>query len=166
MEFSLRPISHSDLESLLKHANNPKIAANLTDRFVYPYTREIGEGFIQFARKMDPPNILAIVVKDELIGAIGIHPQEDISRFNAELGYWLSEDYWGQGIMTKAIAEMIEYAFENFEINRIFARPFDHNPASKNILEKNGFVFEARIEKNLFKNGVFIDEVIYGLRKK
>jgi ribosomal-protein-alanine N-acetyltransferase len=59
---------------------------------------------------------------------------------------------------------MIEYGFKSFDITRIYARPFGNNPASQRVLEKCGFKLEARIEKNLYKNGEFLDELIYAVR--
>lgn len=166
MHFTLRPFTINDLDSLVKYANNPKIANNLTDKFPYPYTRENGKMFIEFATKNTPTNIFAIDINGEACGGIGIHPQEDVHRKNAELGYWLAEPFWGNGIIPKAIIQIVEYGFMNFDINRIFARPYGTNTASQRVLEKAGFTLEARLEKTLFKNGEFKDELIYAVRKK
>jgi ribosomal-protein-alanine N-acetyltransferase len=165
MDFKLRPIKETDIDNLVKYANNPKIAANLTNKFPYPYTKEHGLNFIQFAMSNTPAHVMAITINDELVGGIGIHPQEDIQCKNAELGYWLAEPFWGNGIISKAIPQMVEYGFKTFDINRIFARPFDSNIASQKVLQKAGFKLEARLSKTLFKNGEFQDELIYAIRK-
>ena len=60
----------------------------------------------------------------------------------------------------------MEYGFKNFDLTRIFARPYGTNAASQKVLEKAGFVLEGRFEKTLFKNGEFKDELIYAIRKK
>lgn len=164
MNFTLRPWTVDDLESLVKYANNSKIAKNLTDKFPSPYTIENGKFFIESATKKSPPNILAIDVNNEAVGGIGIHPQSDIHCKNAELGYWLAEPFWGNGIITKAITQMIEYGFKNWDINRIFARPFETNIASQRVLEKAGFILEGRFKKTLFKNGEYLDELVYAAR--
>ena len=137
----------------------------MTDMFPYPYTEEKGKQFIEFANKENSIRILAIDLNGEAIGGIGLHPQTDIHCKNAELGYWLGEPFWGQGIITKAIIKMVDYGFINFEINRIFARPFGTNLASQKVLEKTGFKLEARFEKTLFKNGELIDELVYAIRR-
>ena len=165
MDFKLRPWKTEDLESLVKYANNPNIARFLTDGFPHPYTKESGEKFIESAMAGNPVYIFAIDIDGEAAGGIGIHPQRDIQKKNAELGYWLAEPYWGKGIMTRAIKQIVEYAFETFDITRIFARPFGNNPGSQRILEKNGFVLEARFDKTLFKNGQFLDELFYAVRR-
>ncbi|MBK6930170.1 MAG: GNAT family N-acetyltransferase [Saprospirales bacterium] len=165
MEFILRPWSIHDLDSLVKFANNFEIAKNLTDQFPHPYTVEKGKSFIEHASSATPASILAIEVNGAAAGGIGLHAQADIYRKNAELGYWLAQPYWGQGIITRAIAQMVEYGFKHFDIQRIFARPFGANIGSQRALEKAGFVLEARFEKTLFKNGEYLDELVYATRR-
>jgi len=165
MVFKLRPWKISDLENLVRYANNPNISKFMTDAFPYPYTIESGKAFIEFANKENPIHIFAIEVNGQAAGGIGIHPQSDIHRKNAELGYWLAEPFWGQGIVTKAVIAMVDFAFNTYDINRVFARPFGTNKASQKVLEKAGFKLEARIEKNLLKNEEFVDELIYAVRR-
>ena len=164
MEFKLREWNVNDLPSLVLYANNEKIASNLANRFPYPYTKADGIQFITAATGTHPVQNLAIEINGEAAGAISIHPQQDIYCKNAELGYWLAEPFWNKGIMTRAIKEMVQYSFTHFTINRIFARPFGRNEASQRVLEKAGFTFEYRLEKVLFKNGHFEDEICYGIR--
>src|SRR5688572_5312591 len=97
---TLRPWSISDLDNLVKYANNPNIAKNLTDKFPFPYTESHGKEFIEMATQHNPIQIFAIDIDEQAAGAIGIHPQDDIHRRNAELGYWLAEPYWGKGIVS------------------------------------------------------------------
>ena len=61
---------------------------------------------------------------------------------------------------------MIDYGFSNFNINRIFARPFGTNVASQKVLQKAGFKLEATLEKTFFKNGEYLDELVYAVRKQ
>ncbi len=165
MDFILRPWSLNDLDSLVSNANNYNIARFLTDGFPHPYTRQHGIDFIAMATKDDPIHIFAIEVNGQAVGGIGIHPQSDIMKKNAELGYWLGEDYWGNGIITNAIVQMIDFGFKTYDITRIYARPFGTNLASQRVLEKTGFKLEAKIEKNLYKNGEVLDELIYAVRR-
>ncbi len=166
MDFKLRTWSQADLDSLVKYANNIEIAKNMTDQFPHPYTVMKGKAFIEHASSGRPINIFAIEVNNEAVGGIGIHPQADIQRKNAELGYWLAEPYWGKGIITKAIIQMTDHAFKNFDIQRIFARPFGTNIGSQKALEKAGYKLEGKFEKAFFKNNEFVDELVYAVRKK
>lgn len=166
MKFQIRPWTLSDLDNLVRHANNWNIAKNMTDKFPFPYSESNGRSFIEYATKDDPIHIFAIVVEGEAAGGIGIHPQEDIHRKNAELGYWLAEPFWGQGIVSNAIKQAIDFAFTTYDIDRVFARPFGTNLASQRVLEKNHFILEAKFDKALIKNGELLDELIYAIRRE
>ena len=165
MEFTLRPFTANDAASLAKNGDNPKIAENMTDQFPNPYTEERAKGFIEFANQHDPPYILAIEVNGEAAGGIGLHPQEDVWQKNIELGYWLAEPYWGNGIITRAISQMVDYGFENWDFQRIFARPYGPNIGSIKALEKAGFKLEATFENIIYKNGEYLDELVYAVRR-
>ena len=165
-EFKLRPWSIADLDSLVKYANNWNIAKNMTDKFPFPYSENNGKAFIEFATKDDPIHIFAIEIDGQAVGGVGIHPQDDIHRKNAELGYWLAEPFWGQGIISSAIKHAVNFAFETYDIDRVFARPFGTNAPSQKVLEKNNFVLEGKFEKVLMKDGILLDELIYAIRRK
>ncbi|HSK12446.1 MAG TPA: GNAT family protein [Phnomibacter sp.] len=162
----LRPWQTNDLDSLVLHANNFHVSRYMTNMFPFPYTRAHGEKFIVFANQDDPIHIFAIEVSGEAVGGIGIHPQADILCKNAELGYWIGEACWGKGIATEAVKQIVPFAFRTFDITRIFARPFGNNPASARVLEKAGFVLEARLKDTIYKNGEYLDELIYAVRKE
>lgn len=165
MQFTIRPWSFDDLDSLVRHGNNLNVSQNMSDYFVYPYTRESAETYLARATKDDPTRSFAIVIEGEAAGGIGVHPQTDIHCKNAELGFWLSEMYWGRGIITAAIPQMLDYGFRTHDITRIYATVFGRNKASQRVLEKTGFVLEARIDQILFKNGAFEDQLIYAVRR-
>lgn len=166
MDYKLRNWTLSDLKSLVEHANNSNIAKWLTNQFPYPYTETDGRSFIEMVMKDNPTKVFAIEIDDEAVGSIGIFRQSDIHCKSAEIGYWLSEKYWGKGIIPKAIEEIVEYGFKTFDIIRIYARPFSTNKGSQRVLEKAGFKQEARLEKALYKNGEFLDEIIYSKLKE
>lgn len=165
MDIILRPWHLNDAEHLAEIANNSNIAKFMMNQFPHPYTLENANAFINMASANTPKNILAIDLNGKAIGGIGTHLQSDVYCKNAELGYWLGEDYWGKGYITKAVQLMIEYAFKSFEIERIFAKPFGSNKASQKVLEKSGFVLEAQLSKTIYKNNVYEDELIYAVRR-
>lgn len=163
--FRLRAFAPEDLSSLVKHANDPTVAANLTDAFPHPYTEESGRYFLQEAMK-ELPMRRCIDIAGECCGAIGLHPKPDLWRRNLELGYWLAKEHRGKGIMTEAIMEMVGIGFSAFpDIVRICATPFGSNIASQRALEKAGFKLEAKLAGTLFKNGRFEDEWIFAVRR-
>lgn len=163
---TIRKWRESDAEALVKNANNDRVSRFLTDAFPHPYTINDARAFISSVKNENPTKCFAIEFKGEVIGSIGISPQADIHRKNAEIGYYLAEEFWGQGIMPEAIKQIVEYGFKTFDITRIYAIPLGYNLKSQRVLEKAGFVLEARIENALFKNGEFTDELIYAVRSK
>lgn len=164
-EYCIRSYEYSDQKALVKYANNYKVSKLLRDQFPFPYTSEMAEMWLVHSCNQDPESNFAIASEKELIGAIGIHLQEDVNRFSAEIGYWLGEPFWNNGIITRALKLFTEFAFTNFELNRIFANVFEGNDASEKVLLKCGYKKEATLKKAVFKEGKFIDQYIYGLLK-
>ena len=135
----------------------------MRDGFPYPYTERDAELFVKIAKKSHTAFMLAIEVNDQAVGGIGIHFLNDVYRGTAEIGYWLSEEYWVRGIVTDAVNAMIAIAFENYPLQRLQAGIFASNPASMRVLEKCGFSCEAIHKKAVTKNGVVMDEHLYVL---
>jgi len=94
-----------------------------------------------------------------------LHSLDDVLRKNVEIGYWLSEEHWGKGLMKTAVKETVEWAFQNLDITRVYARVYGNNSSSTALLEKCGFVKEAHIKDSIYKNREFLDELIYAIRK-
>jgi len=163
MEYNLRQWSMNDLQSLVKYGCNEKISDYMSDGF--PKNKDQWKKFLTLA--ISNENILyrAIEIGGEAVGSIGISPNTDIKRKNAELGYWLGEPFWGRGIMSRAIQEITHEAFSVFDITRIFALPFSTNISSHKALSNAGYKLEARLEKTVYKNGEFLDEFIFSFRK-
>lgn len=159
---TLRPFLLSDAPSLAKYANNARIAACVRDGFPHPYTEENAVEFIEMTREAMPCRVFAIEVAGEVVGGIGLHPQEDIHRKTMELGYWLGEPFWGKGIVTDAVKAIIAYGFQQFDITRIFAYTMSNNVASSRVLEKAGFLYEGTQRKAIFKNGQVLDSLMFG----
>jgi RimJ/RimL family protein N-acetyltransferase len=167
MEFRLRPLRNTDVPSFARHANDPLVARNLTDGFPHPYTRDHAKALIQRTMALDGPLIMCIDVDGRAMGAIGVHPLADISRLNAELGYWVARELWGKGIVTAAVRQMVPYAFGRLpQIQRIYARPFGSNIASQRVLQKAGFTLEAHLKGTLIKGDRIEDELIYAVRRE
>jgi RimJ/RimL family protein N-acetyltransferase len=120
----LRDWTIDDAMSLARHANNPQIAAGMRDAFPHPYTFGDAETFIAMATENHTILFLAIDVDHEAVGGIGIHPLVDVHRGSAEIGYWLSQEYWGRGIVTDVVWSIIPVAFNRFPITRLQAGIF------------------------------------------
>jgi ribosomal-protein-alanine N-acetyltransferase len=151
----------ADIEALTKHANNPRIGIRLRDGFPHPYTSRHARTFIRRVREDDPETNFAIAVGGTAVGAIGVVLKPDIERVSAEVGYWLAEPFWGQGIATQAVKAVTAYAVATHGLSRVFAVPFASNIASCRVLEKAGFTLEGHLRRSAIKDGVIVDQVQY-----
>jgi RimJ/RimL family protein N-acetyltransferase len=133
----------------------------MRDLFPSPYTINDARRFIARATGPSPGLLLAIEVQGKAAGGIGINPLNDTYRGTAEIGYWLAEPFWGNGIMTDAVRALVPVTFDRTALVRIQAGIFSNNPASMQVLEKCGFVREAVHRKAITKHGMVMDEVMY-----
>jgi [ribosomal protein S5]-alanine N-acetyltransferase len=150
-----------DAESLTKHANNRKVWLALRDLFPHPYTIQDAHEFLQRAISEQPTTKFCIEVDGIAVGGIGVRLGQDVHRHTASLGYWLGETFWRRGIMSEAVAALTDFCFDNFPLRRISAEAFANNPASVRVLQKTGFSLEARLKKNVIKDGKFLDSLLY-----
>jgi ribosomal-protein-serine acetyltransferase len=97
-----------------------------------------------------------------LAGIIGFHGLDWTNR-NIEIGYWLGEQFQGHGIMTKACHVLVEYAFYNYELNRIQIRCATGNTKSNAIIERLGFIKEGIARQAEFLYDHYVDLFVYGM---
>ena len=164
--FKLRKWRENDATSLQYHADNSNVSAWLGDRFPSPYTLNDAVEFISNRIDENPAVNFAITINDEAVGGISLNMRNDIYTKTPLFGYWLSEQYWGKGIITEAINLMTAYAFKTFDIICIQACVFSENPASMRVLEKAGFVKQGILERSVIKRGQIFDEHIFAFYNK
>lgn len=164
-QFILREWEQQDADTIAIEANNAKIAANLRNAFPHPYTFEDAKQFVEscIASKEKGQITRAIVIDGKAVGSIGVFVMGDIYEKSGELGYWLSETYWGSGIMTEVVKQICREAFDKFDIIRIFAEPFEQNTASRRVLEKAGFTYEGTMRNGVYKNGRVYSYCMYSI---
>ncbi len=151
------------MTGLVKYADNRNIWLNLKDSFPNPYHEEDAREWIERANAPQPNLAYAIASNEEAVGAIGLRLQQDVYRRSADIGYWLGEPFWGQGIATKAVRALTEYAFANLDLIRLYGAVFEWNPASARVLEKAGYTYEGRLRKSVTKDGKTIDQLLYAI---
>ena len=158
---SVRSWAEEDAPSLARHADDMDIWRRLRDAFPHPYTLEDAHRWLAMAMAKDPETFFAIEVGGEAVGAIGYSLHTDVERVGAEIGYWLGRPYWGRGIVTEALEAVTHHAIAAHGLTRVYAVPYDGNPASCRVLEKAGFVLEGRMRKSAVKEGRVIDQLLY-----
>ncbi len=136
-KFRIRHFVPDDLPALVRHAGNRNVWQTLRDDFPHPYTEEHAARWIAAAINATPRTHFAIEVNGETAGAIGYRIMP--GGFSAEIGYWLGEDVWGQGIATAAVGLMVDHIFSRFNVPCVIANVYEFNNASIRVLQKTGF---------------------------
>ncbi len=105
--------------------------------------------------------------RGKAIGCIGVHPDNNRGKFYAKsINFVLSKDYWGNGYMTEAIKRIIQYLFEELNIDLLSAFHYPDNIKSQKVLEKCGFEYEMTIEQGCKRfDGQVFDAVCYSILK-
>jgi ribosomal-protein-alanine N-acetyltransferase len=135
----LVPVRERHLPELQRFASDPKVAA--TCNLPHPYP---DNGALQFFKHINSPRLkgvrytFAIVEGGQFRGICGIG-REYGEESAGEVGYWVALPFWGRGLATAATALLVDFGFRKMRLERQFARCLTANPASRKVLENNGF---------------------------
>ena len=132
---TLRRPTLADVTAITRLANDRRIAEN-TRRLPHPYLRDHAVEFVRAFAADRRETVFLIEKNTAPIGMTGIDWSEPDAP---ELGYWLGVEHWGQGFGTEAARAVIDFVFEEFELEHLVSGARVANPASRNILEKCGF---------------------------
>ena len=131
----LRRPTLADVKAIAALANDRRIA-EMTRRLPHPYSQDHAIEFVR-ATADDPRETVFLIESNfEPIGMAGVDWREPEAP---ELGYWLGVEHWGQGFGTEATRAVIDFTFEEFEVEHLISGARVANPSSRNILEKCGF---------------------------
>ena len=164
----LRKMRLEDAEDLFEYASDPEVA-----KYVIWEPHKSVEDSINFLNSVitryDKKEVsewgLVHRENNKFIGTCGYVlwvPAHSL----AEIAYALSREYWGKGLMTEAIKEVIRFGFEKMNLNRIYARCFVENIGSYKVLEKAGMKFEGILREQMFIKGRFQDMKIYSILRR
>jgi RimJ/RimL family protein N-acetyltransferase len=131
----LRRPTLADVKAIARLANDRRIALQ-TRRLPHPYTQDHAIAFIRGTANEQRATVFLIENNHAPIGVAGIDWRDPEAP---ELGYWLGVEHWGQGFGTEAARAVIDYTFEEFEVEHLISGARVTNPSSRNILEKCGF---------------------------
>lgn len=162
----LRKWELRDLEDFYEYARNSNVGpkAGWEPHSSREVSKRILDSFIE------KEEVWAIVYKEnsKVIGSIGIHEDRKRSFPKARmLGYVLSENYWGKGIMTEAAMVTIEYAFEGMKLDLLSIYHYTFNIRSKRVIEKCGFTYEGTLRSaSQIYSGEVYDSDCYSMTKE
>ena len=159
----LRPWKMSDLQDLYEYASVPGVGemAGWTHHLNIEESASILDMFIEHRKT------LALELKEngKVIGSLGIEnvkeePEIPSELLGRELGYVLSKDYWGKGLMAEAVQAVMEYCFAVLHYNYLTCAHFVQNDQSRRVIEKSGFHYLKDI-KHETRYGTVEDTKLY-----
>ncbi|WP_419883948.1 GNAT family N-acetyltransferase [Peribacillus sp. B-H-3] len=162
----LRKVNLNDLDDIFEFSSDPKVAHHMTWE-VNKSKEETLNNFINVVMKnyeKGESGDLAIVLKEsgKVIGTCSFIDWSN-EHSNAEIGYVLNQNYWGKGLATEALQELIKFGFEKIQLNRIQGRCDIDNIGSEKVMLKVGMCFEGTLRKNEFIKGEFRDTKIFSI---
>ncbi|MDF2590138.1 MAG: hypothetical protein K0S41_3979 [Anaerocolumna sp.] len=159
----LRKWKMSDLEDLYEYAKNPNVGPNAGWK---PHeSKEESKTILDLLINND--DIWAITYKSnhKVIGSISLYNDPKREYKNVKMiGYAISENYWGQGLVPEAVMEVLRYTFEELGLNLISIYHYPFNYRSRRVIEKCGFHYEGiiRMGSHIY-NGLIYDDVCYSM---
>lgn len=138
--------------------------SDLDDFYAYASVEGVGEmaGWSHHTSKEESRKILTMFQEEKktfalelkenhkVIGSLGLEPRTpDIdmpeNMQGREVGYVLSRDYWGQGLMPEAVKAVCRYCFEKGNYDYLTCGHFERNTQSRRVIEKSGFAYRKNI---------------------
>lgn len=162
----LRGWRRRDAADLYAYAKNPNVGPHAGWK---PHA-DVRESRMIITQLFQQNTTWAITLRGEdvPIGSIGFEPDAYRPRINSrELGYSLSEERWGQGIMTEAARRLIRYGFEELQLVSIMIRTGEANLRSRRVIEKCGFCYEGTLRQCYrMYDGEIRDSRVYSMMRE
>lgn len=161
----LRELADADIPRIVALASDHAVARN-TLNMPHPYHPDYAQNWLRISREahaLGAGVTFAIELRatQEFVGGIGLKIERRFDR--AEVGYWLGVPYWNQGLMTEALAAVLQFGFETLKLNKILANHTAQNPGSGAVMQKNGMVKEGELVAHVKRDGQYHDLVQYRL---
>lgn len=162
----LRSWSLDDLDDFYEYAKDEKVGPNAG----WPPHENKDKSLEILNSFISKDEVRAVVLKEnnKVIGSIGVH--EDRKRMNPNskmIGYVLSSDYWGRGLMPEAVNEVVRFLFEEEDIDIISCYHYPFNEKSRRVIEKCGFIYEGTLRAStIHYTGQVYDDVCHSITKE
>jgi len=165
----LRPIDRIDYLDMFDYSKRDNVGPNAgwEPHQSIDETKKIIEMMISETFTNDKIGVFSIVDKKsyKMIGTVGLQ-RLNKQKGSIALGYGLSPDYWGKGLMLEAVIKLIPWIFEDLNLYRIECGHYDYNQQSRRVIEKCGFTFEGISRKKIvLSDGIRCDLYNYSILK-
>jgi len=151
---TLRPFTMSDMDDVFEYASDSEWAKYLVN-IPQPFTLKDAKEFVRrFSdlKAWDTLPMFAIVFKGKVIGEVYLNDM-NLQNERTELGYDLSRAYRGKGLATEAAGAVIDWAFQTYNLNKIYSTCDPRNNRSIRVMEKLGMSQEGTLRNHLKWNG-------------
>jgi ribosomal-protein-alanine N-acetyltransferase len=157
-DFVLRPVRLSDAENIYRYQQDKEVKRGFmtTPKSV----NEVKKDILKSKRDKSGEKFV-IDVDGEAVGKISLHFDDPFHKKKMKISYWIAKDYRGIGITTKAVKLVTDYAFKKYKLVRLWAWCRTFNKASARVLEKAGYKLEGISRKNKFKDGKYLDDMMW-----
>jgi [ribosomal protein S5]-alanine N-acetyltransferase len=165
----LRKMRLDDADDMFAYASDPEVTRYVlwdTHRSV-----EDSTNFLRFATEgYERGDFLGwgLVLKASgaFVGTCGMEVPDAPEHARAELGYVLSREHWGRGLMPETVRRMIRFCFETMNLNRVEARCIAENTASARVMEKAGMSYEGTLRSRECIKGAYRDMKMYSILRR
>ena len=162
----LRLMEERDIPYKVKWVNNPQVRATLN--FDYPIS-EVGTR--QWLNKVASDNsrrdFIACLIENDIPIGYGGLLKIDLRNSKAESYLGIGEvEYWGKGYANEIRKLILDYAFHELALNKVYSYVWDKNEKMINLNKRAGFSIEGHLRHDIFSHGEFRDRVIMGILRK
>ncbi|MBO5938530.1 MAG: GNAT family N-acetyltransferase [Clostridia bacterium] len=161
----LRPWSPTDLDDLYEYSKDARVGS-MAGWKPHISKDEAIKALDQYITQ-EYHWAIVLATENKVVGAIKLNPDNNRGKYHAKaISFVLSPNYWGQGIMTEAAKIVIQYAFDELNIDLLSAFHYSENYRSKRVIEKCGFEYEITLPKSSQRyDGQLFDTVCYCILK-
>lgn len=156
----LRATVESDLETLRKAGNDPRVWKTLRD--FEPSTVADEREFVERTRRAEDRVLFTVSRNGRPVGRVDLRGLGDRTG-EATTSFFVVPEQTGKGYGTEAIALVLRYGFDHLRLHRVNSHTIEYNRAGERVLEKNGFTREGTKRDGAFINGEYWDVSTWGI---
>lgn len=162
-DIKIRALNNDDKVKILNWVNDPDI--KILTGGIFPVSEIEHQAWFELKIREPINKIFGIECNDnsKLIGIIGLKDTDLINRSSELYIYIGNKDYWGKGYGTQAVSRLVDFCFQELNLNRISLYVFDYNERAIASYKKVGFQVEGILRQSLYKKGKYHNKVLMSI---
>jgi len=164
----LRVYRKEDLKKVWSYINDENIMKYLRPGIPFPFKFEDEEKWYESFNGLSEKSYTFAIERlkdDEYLGGCGINDIDWKNSF-CEIGIFLSDNFCGNGYGTDALKILVDFIFNELNLNKVMLNVYDFNERAINSYKKVGFIEEGRLRDHIFRNGKYNDEVVMSILRR